>query len=62
MPKKKTNKLAAKRVKRTGTGKLVFNRPCHKHLASSKSRKQKRHLRRQKTVCAADHKRINDML
>ncbi len=62
MPKKKTNKLAAKRVKRTGTGKLVFNRPGHKHLLSSKSRKRKRHLRRAKTVCAADHKRISDML
>ena len=54
--------IPAKRIKRTGTGKLVFNRPCHKHLASSKSRKQKRHLRRDKTVCAADHKRISDML
>jgi len=62
MPKKKTCKLAAKRVKRTGTGKLVYNRPGHKHLLSSKSRTRKRHLRRDKTVCAADHKRISDML
>lgn len=62
MPKKKTKKLAAKRVKRTATGKLVFSRPSHKHLLSSKSRKRKRHLRRQKTVNASDVKRIGDML
>jgi large subunit ribosomal protein L35 len=62
MPKKKTNKTAAKRVRRTATGKLVFSRPSHKHLLSSKSRKRKRHLRRAKTVNAADHKRISDML
>ena len=62
MPKKKTSKTAAKRVRRTATGKLVFSRPCHKHLLSSKSRKRKRHLRRSKTVCAADQKRISNML
>lgn len=62
MPKKKTKKLAAKRVRRTAKGKLVFGRPGHKHLLSSKSRKRKRHLRRAKTINAADHKRISDML
>ncbi len=62
MPKKKTNKTAAKRVKRTAKGKLVYNRPSRKHLLSSKSRKRKRHLRRAKVVNAADHKRISDML
>jgi large subunit ribosomal protein L35 len=62
MPKKKTNKTAAKRVRRTATGKLVFSRPSHKHLLSSKSRKRKRHLRRPKTAHSADQKRISDML
>ncbi len=62
MPKKKTCKLAAKRVKRTAKGKLVFSRPGHKHLLSSKSRTRKRHLRRAKVANAADHKRISDML
>lgn len=62
MPKKKTNKTAAKRVRRTATGKLVFSRPSRKHLLSSKSRKRKRHLRRPKTANAADQKRISIML
>jgi large subunit ribosomal protein L35 len=46
MPKKKTNKSAAKRVRRTASGKLKFKRPGRGHLLSSKSRKRKRSLRK----------------
>jgi len=45
MPKKKTNKAAAKRVKRTATGKLKYAKAGSGHLLSSKSRKRKRNLR-----------------
>jgi len=46
MPKLKTKKGVAKRFKLTKKGKIKY-RPCGKsHLASSKERKHKRHLRR----------------
>ena len=62
MPKKKTKKMVSKRVKKTGTGKLLFARPGSGHLLSSKSRKRKRNLRRQKVVGPADFKRVNEMI
>jgi len=40
----KTKKAAAKRLKRTATGKLKFNRPGRRHLAQSKNRKRMRKL------------------
>ena len=43
--KKKTRKAVVKRFKISGTGKILHNRPGHRHLAASKTRKQKRHLR-----------------
>lgn len=48
MPKsiarRKTKKSAAKRLKVTGTGKLMRRKPGLRHLASSKSSKRKRNL------------------
>lgn len=48
MPKsiarRKTKKAAAKRLKVTGTGKLMRRKPGLRHLASSKSSKRKRNL------------------
>jgi large subunit ribosomal protein L35 len=45
MPKIKTNRAAAKRFKRTGTGKFVYNKSCASHILTKKSRKRKRRLR-----------------
>ena len=42
--RRKTKKSAAKRVKITGTGKLMRRKPGLRHLASSKSSKRKRKL------------------
>jgi large subunit ribosomal protein L35 len=42
--RRKTKKAAAKRIKVTGTGKLMRRKPGLRHLASSKSSKQKRKL------------------
>ena len=42
--RRKTKKAAAKRIKITGTGKLMRRKPGLRHLASSKSSKQKRKL------------------
>jgi len=50
MPKaiarRKTKKAAAKRFKITATGKLLRRKPGLRHLASSKSSKRKRKLRK----------------
>ncbi len=43
--KKKTRKAVAKRFKKTATGKIMHKKPGTRHLAASKTRKQKRRLR-----------------
>lgn len=45
MPKMKTNRSAAKRFKKTGTGKLVRNKAYKRHILTKKSAKRKRTLR-----------------
>jgi len=50
MPKIKTNRSAAKRFKRTGSGKLVYHKAFASHILSSKSRKRKRSLRKSPIV------------
>ena len=46
MPKMKTNKSAAKRFKKTATGKLKYAKAGTGHLLSAKGRKRKRQLRK----------------
>lgn len=46
MPKIKTNRSAAKRFKKTGTGKIVYHKAYGSHILSTKSRKRKRSLRK----------------
>jgi len=62
MPKMKTHRGAAKRVKKTGTGKLKRMRAFKSHILTKKDRKRKRRLRSSDVVSAADRKRINRML
>jgi large subunit ribosomal protein L35 len=45
MPKMKTNRAAAKRLKRTGTGKLRRRRANKSHILTKKTTKRKRRLR-----------------
>ena len=45
MPKMKTHSGAAKRFKKTGSGKIVRKKAGMGHLLSSKSRKRKRRLK-----------------
>jgi len=55
--KNKTHKGIAKRIKITGTGKVMIGKPGRRHLALSKTAKRRRQLRR-KTVLQgkiADH-------
>ncbi len=62
MPKIKTNRAAAKRFKKTGSGGLKRERAYASHLLSSKSRSRKRRLRKGATVSTADQKRVSRLL
>ncbi|MGA0333178.1 MAG: 50S ribosomal protein L35 [Kiritimatiellia bacterium] len=57
----KTRKSVAKKFKRTGTGKLVFRSPGARHLLTSKSRKRKRQLGKDKVMFEGDAKRYTSI-
>lgn len=54
MPKIKTHKGTAKRVKKTGTGKLMRESAYKNHLLSKKSAGRKRNNNSGKSVSAGD--------
>lgn len=62
MPKIKTHRGLAKRVKVTATGKIQRGKAFHSHLLSSKTRKQKKRLAKADTVHPNDAKRIKSLL
>ena len=62
MPKMKTNKGAAKRFRKTGTGKIKRNSAFTSHILTSKSTKRKRNLRRSSVLTPGDAKRIKALL
>lgn len=62
MPKIKTNRGAAKRFRKTGTGKIRRNKAFTSHILTKKSTKRKRDLRQGTLVDAADHKNISSLI
>ena len=62
MPKMKTNKAAAKRFKKTATGKLKYSKAGSGHLLGGKTRKRKRNLRSPGILSDVENKRITKML
>ena len=62
MPKMKTHRGAAKRFKKTGSGKLKREHAYTSHLFAKKSTKQKRKLRKGALVSKGDYKRIRHLL
>jgi large subunit ribosomal protein L35 len=62
MPKIKTKRSAAKRIRATGTGKLVRAKAWKKHLLEWKPSKRKRQLRKQTLISPADEKRIRRLV
>ncbi len=62
MPKMKTHRGAAKRFKKTGTGKIVRSRNNKQHILTKKSPKRKRRLRKDALVAPVDAKRVRQML
>ena len=62
MPKQKTNRSAAKRFKKTGTGKYKRRQAYKSHILTKKSSKRKRKLRKPALVSKADEKRVKRLL
>ena len=62
MPKQKTNRSAAKRFSRTGSGKYKRNKAYHSHILTKKSPKRKRNLRQQTLIAKADEKNIKRLI
>ncbi len=62
MPKIKTNRAAAKRFKKTGTGKFVFRKSHGSHILTKKTTKRKRSLRLDNIICKSDMKEVKRLL
>ncbi len=62
MPKMKTNKAVAKRIKVTARGKLKRRRPLAGHLKSRKSPKRVRNLRKARDVSKGFRKHAKRLL
>lgn len=62
MPKLKTNRSAAKRFKRTKTGKLKKRSAGRGHILGKMARKRKRQLRKSGYLSKSDQKKIEKIL
>ncbi len=62
MPKMKTNRSAAKRFKKTGTGRFKRRQSNLRHILTKKSPKRKRQLGTSRLVSKADEARVKRML
>ncbi|HQZ40130.1 MAG TPA: 50S ribosomal protein L35 [Vicinamibacterales bacterium] len=62
MMKLKTHRGAAKRFKKTGTGKITRASAFKRHILTSKATKRKRQMRGTEVVSDADAPRLRRML
>ncbi|HKM10276.1 MAG: 50S ribosomal protein L35 [Bacilli bacterium] len=62
MPKMKSKRGLMKRIKITGTGKIIRGQAYCSHLAPHKTTKQKRHLMKSAQVHKTDYKRIKFLI
>ena len=62
MPKLKTHRGAAKRFKKTATGKFLRSKAFKQHILSSKTTKRKRGLRGTTLVAQVDAAKLARML
>jgi len=62
MPKLKTHKGAAKRFKKTGTGKIKRHKANLRHILTSKAKKRKKKLGDVVLVSDADYKKVMRMI
>ena len=62
MPKLKTHRGAAKRFKKTGSGKIVRASAFKRHILTSKPTRRKRHARGTTVISPADAGKLKRML
>ena len=62
MPKLKSHRGAAKRFKRTASGKFLRAKAFNRHILTSKSTKRKRSLRKVALVSDGDQMKLERML
>jgi len=62
MPKMKTHRGAAKRFKKTASGKIKRGHAFHSHILTKKSQKRKRNLRGTTVMAKSDQKRVTRLL
>ena len=62
MPKLKTHRGAAKRFKKTASGKFMRSKAFKRHILTSKTTKRKRGLRGTTVVSEQDQKTLERML
>lgn len=62
MPKQKTHSGLKKRIKVTGTGKIVRGHAYTGHLKTNKTHKQNKNLSKTTLVHSSDEKRIKQLI
>ncbi|MCM8525106.1 MAG: 50S ribosomal protein L35 [Lentisphaeraceae bacterium] len=62
MPKQKTRKCVAKRLKQTSTGKFMHNSPGKRHILTKKSAKRKNRLGKAKVLSDSELNRVKSSL
>ena len=62
MPKIKTNRAAAKRFRKTGSGKFAYSKSHASHILTKKTAKRKRQLRKSRIIDGTNQKTIKLML
>jgi large subunit ribosomal protein L35 len=62
VPKLKTHRGAAKRFRKTGTGKFKRTHAYISHILTKKSAKRKRNLRKNALIARADQRKVERML
>ena len=62
MPKIKTHRGAAKRFKKTASGKIKRNKAYTSHILTSKTTKRKRNLRKSTTADSANVRALRQLI
>jgi large subunit ribosomal protein L35 len=62
MPKMKTKRAAAKRLRKTASGQLKRNRGWKRHLLEAKAPKRRRRLRKATLIAKVDEPRLKKIV
>lgn len=62
MPKIKTNRAAAKRFRKTGSGKFAYSKSYGSHILTKKTTKRKRSLRKNRLIDKTNSKQLRRLL